>query len=237
MTFSFDFSNDKPSLRELIPSTVPLFVEMTYTPGGVDIPGTPQEQKTGALTQSNTTDALYLKSEFTVLRGPYKGRKFWSNLTVYGGKVDEKGASKGGKISRETIRSIIDSSVGLKSGDQSPEAAAKRVLPQGFRSLQARRFMCFSKVEKGKDGYADKNGLGQILTLDHAKYPKNEAELDNPQLGQQAAPALPAPTWVAPGAGGEPQVVTPAVAVVTPAATFVNPVPANQDNGLPKWAA
>jgi hypothetical protein len=194
MTFQFDFSKDKPDNRELIPAGTVVFVEHIYTPGGADVPGTLPDKREGALTASKNTDALYLKSEFTILRGPYKGRKFWGNLTVYGGKLDEKGRSVAGGITRKNIRLMLDSSLGLSSKDESPEASAKRVI-SGFRDLQKRRFIAKVAIEKGKDGYADKNGLGQILTIDMKGYPQSEAELDNPTVNAVPADAPPAPAW------------------------------------------
>jgi|GEM_PF-3957877 len=188
MTYSYDFSNDKPDIRAVIPAGTPLLLQMTFTPGGVG--------PDGALTASKETDAVYLKAEFTVLRGPYKGRKIWGNLTVSGGKVDEKNQSVAGKITRQTIRCIIDSSQGIRSDDETPEANAKRVLPNGFRDLQGRRFVAKAKVEKANGNYPEKNGLGQVLTSDMKGYP-SEAELDNPAVGAAvpATAAIPAPAW------------------------------------------
>ena len=57
-------------------------------------------------------------------RGPYARRKFWQNFTVAGGKVDEKGQSKGWNIAKSAFRAMIDSALGLNPKDES--AAAKR---------------------------------------------------------------------------------------------------------------
>ena len=50
-----------------------------------------------------------LDCEFTVIEGPYARRKFWQNFTVAGGKLDEKGQSKGWNIAKSTFRAMIDS--------------------------------------------------------------------------------------------------------------------------------
>lgn len=227
MTFSTDFSNDKPDIREVIPAGTPVFVQMTYAPGGVG--------PDGALTQSQPpSDCQYLKAEFTVLRGPYKGRKFWSNMTFIGGKLDEKGRSIAAGITRSTVRMILDSSQGLRTTDESPEAAAKRVL-NSLKELNGRKFIARVKVEPAQNGYPAKNGLGQVLTIDMKTYP-TEAELDAPTEKSPAATAAatPPPAW------------TGAAAPVVTVAVSVDPVPASvvvaQDNPpakgtLPDWAA
>lgn len=245
MNNPFDFSNDKPDIREPIPAGTLLYLRMTYTPGGADLPGTPAELKEGALTKSKEpSDSYYLKCEFTVLRGPYKGRKFWGNMTVAGGKVDEKGKSIAAGISRQTIRAVLDSSQGLKTSDESPEAMAKRVI-RGYRDLQGRQFVAKAKVEPAQNGYPAKNGLGQVMTVDMKGYPMTEAELDAPVVaGAPAKDAPPAPVW---GATTAAPVATPApvaAGFVAPAtaAPVVEPTaaqtsaPVDNGNGIPLWA-
>lgn len=239
MSFNMDFTQDKPDLRELIPAGTVVFVEMRYTPGGDDPTGCKPEQKEGALTKSKPpSDTKYLKSEFSILRGPYKGRKFWANMTTEGGELDEKGNSKAAGITRKTIRAILDSSAGLASKDETPDAQAKRVLV-GFKGLQNRRFICTVKIEPGKDGYPPKNGLGYVLTIDSKNYPKSEAELDRPaQAAAVAAPA--APIW---GGGAQTAATTGDVvepvqtaAAPAPVQTASAPVPAPQNDAIPAWA-
>lgn len=209
--FNFDFSKDKPNIREAIPRDTKLLVRMNYTPGGATPPesylaNVPPEQHAtirqyfSALTKAKPpSDAYYLNAEFTVLRGPYRGRKFFENMTMMGGKVNEKGESIAAGITRGNIRAILDASSGLSSKDESPTALAKRVLPNGFADLQARVFAIKVGYEAPKDGYAEKNKLGTILTIDHKDYPKSEEELDNPVIpGAPKTPSLPAvaaPPW------------------------------------------
>ena len=63
-----------------------------------------------------------------MVEGPYARRKFWQIFTVAGGKVDEKGQSKGWNISKSTFRAMIDSALGLDPKDESAAAKAKRVI-------------------------------------------------------------------------------------------------------------
>jgi hypothetical protein len=225
--YDFNFAGVKPDIRETIPAGTPLYLALSYTPGGVG--------PAGALTKSKTSDVEYLKAEFTVLRGPYKGRKFWSNMTVTGGDVDEKGQSKAGAITRKSIRLLLDSAQGLSSKDDSPEAAAKRVLPEGFKSLQGLRFVALAKVEKEKDGYPEKNTLGSILTVDMKNYP-TEQQLDNPpKPGTPATPAAPPPQWSGAGISrpdtGQAAPTTNGFPAPTAMQAAVQP-----GNDLPAWA-
>lgn len=236
----FDYSQDKPDIREPIPAGTPLYMRLTYTPGGQDLPNTPAEFKEGALHKSKEpSDSYYLKCEFTVLRGPYKGRKFWGNMTVAGGKVDEKGKSIAAGITRQTIRAILDSSQGLKTSDESPEAMAKRVI-RGYRDLQGKQFIAKAKVEPAQNGYPAKNGLGQVLTIDMRGYPQLEAELDNPVVaGAAAKEAPPAPMWGAQTAAAPAPVATAGAPVVDVAATTSAPAPTQTvqtDSDIPLWA-
>jgi hypothetical protein len=253
MTFSLDFSNDKPDIRELIPAGTPVLVKFTYAPGGADLPGTPNETREGALTKAKEpSDAYYLKGEFTVQRGPYKGRKFWGNLTVAGGKVDEKGKSIAAGITRKNIRAILDSSQGLRSDDESADAMAKRVI-RGLRDLQGRQFFCKVAVEKGTGGYADKNGLGTILTPGMTKDTPTTIEgflalVDNPPVSDAPAAkaAAPAPAWgaatQAPASPTAAGFVAPNTGAVAGLAAFsatvqnVQPTPAAQADNVPAWA-
>jgi hypothetical protein len=255
--YDYNFAGVKPDIREVIPAQTKLLLKFNYTPGGYGPDGKPTNG--GPLTKSKATaenpnpDVLYLKSEFTVMRGPYKGRKFWSNLTVVGGQVNEQGASKGGKITRETIRLILDSANGLSSKDDSPEAAAKRVLPQGFQSLQNITFVGTAKVEPAQGNYPEKNVLGSVLTIDNKQYP-TEQELDNPPkpaAAKNTVASLPAPAWVAPSGSATPPSQSGAATVgagpIAPSPTVPfapaqvgSVVPLTTGNpvqsGLPAWA-
>lgn len=249
--FSFDFSKDKPDIRDVIPQGTKLMLRMNYTPGG-----SPMD---GALTKAKEGDAHYLKAEFTVLRGPFKGRKFWENMTFAGGMVDEKGNSIAAKITRGNVRSILDAARGLDPKDESPETSAKRII-NGFGDLQGLVFFVKVGVEPAKGNYAAKNKLGTILTVDHKDYPKSEAELDNPVIpatAQAAAtaaalPATAAPPWSAPAAApaplappaGAPPPVAPPAPMAPPTAVVqapaAPPAPAANANAnaspIPAWA-
>ena len=87
-----------------------------------------------------------LDCEFTVIEGPYARRKFWQMFTVSGGKVDEKGDSKGWNISKSTFRAMIDSALGLDPKDKSAAAKAE-AHPPGLAELDGIVFVARIMVE------------------------------------------------------------------------------------------
>jgi hypothetical protein len=133
-------------------------VTMTIRPGGVD----GQSEIDRGLLKASTTpgsDVLSLDCEFTLVEGRHARRKFWQNLTVSGGKVDEKGTSIGWNITKRVVRAMIDSALGLDPEDNSEEAKAKRRL-RGLADLNGITFVAKIAVEPNKDArYPDQNKL------------------------------------------------------------------------------
>ncbi len=138
---------------ELIPDGKIAKVSMLVKPGG--------EGEGGWLTQAASGN-LYLNCEFVVTEGKYARRKFWQVLVLVGGKKNEKGESMSANISKATLRAIVESAKGVDPKDTSEDAKAKRVL-QSFDDLNGLEFTAKIKIEKGTDGYADKNNLGGVI--------------------------------------------------------------------------
>ena len=65
---------------------------------------------------------------------------------VAGGKVDEKGQSKGWNISKASFRAMVDSALGLDPKDESPAAKQRRVI-QGLKQLDGIVFVARIMVE------------------------------------------------------------------------------------------
>jgi len=253
-----DFSHDEPSIRDIIPDGVPLYLQIVLIPGGYN----PPDPKTGApmvtfqnllhRTKDMTKDTASLKLEFTVLRGPYQGKKFTQNFTCVGGKVDERGNSVAGKISRDRIRTILDSAFGLSTKDETPAACAKRALQAGLKGIHGLKFFAMAKVVPPQGSFGEKNELGDILTIDQARFPGRQPNgaldvaamwkaIDNPTIPTpKAAKAAPTPVelpdWAQEGKPAD-----------APAAQQGQPVqpdqpveqiqPTQQFNPLPDWAA
>ena len=132
---------------------------LTIKPGGAG--------PDGALTQSQRSDAQYLQCEFTVTTGEFERRKFWSNLTVAGGSLDDKGQSKAGNISKRTIRALLESCYAIEPKDMSEPAKAARTL-SSYMDLNN----LLAKVEVGIETYNDKdnNRLSRVVTPGMPEY-------------------------------------------------------------------
>ena len=220
---SFDM-NDAESQKtsEIMPDGTFAKVMLSIRKGGLD--GESEIDK-GLLKPSNTpgSDVLMLDCEFTVVEGPHARRKFWQMLTVSGGKVDEKGVSLGWKITKSTIRAMIDSALDFDPADMSEATKAKRVL-RGFADLNGITFIAKIKVETSDNPrYGDSNKMDRVVlpneqewrkVMDGVDVPaapssgrKKAATANNaaaPAWGQNAPPASNAPTTAAPPAAQGP---------------------------------
>jgi len=170
---------------DLFPTGTISLVSMTIRPGGAG--------EGGWLRQSTTTDVQYLDSEFTVVDGPHARRKFWQNITMSGGALDDTGESIGGKINRALLRAAIECARNILPEDFS-EAAMNARRVNDFGDLDGMRFLARIGVEKGKDGYADKNKVASVVTPDMKEY---AAGMGSVHSATNAAPApAGAPSWV-----------------------------------------
>ena len=142
---------------------------------------------------------LMLDAEFTVTEGPHIRRKFWQTLTVSGGKVDENGVSIGARITKSTLRAMIDSALGLDPEDMSEATKAKRIL-RGFADLSGITFVAKIKVEASDNpDYPDKNKLDHVVVPTAPEWRKvmdGEAVPPRPSTRRQPAAST------APAAGG-----------------------------------
>lgn len=212
---SFDMNDAEPQkTSEIIPDGTFAKVTLTLRKGGLD--GESEIDK-GLLKPSNSpgSDVLMLDCEFTVVEGPHVRRKFWQMLTVSGGKVDEKGISLGWKITKSTIRAMIDSALGLDPTDMSDATKAKRVL-RGFADLNGITFIAKIKVESSDNPrYSDSNKLDRVVLSTEPEWRKVMDGVDVPPAphggrkktsspatanaapawGQNAPPAASAPAW------------------------------------------
>jgi hypothetical protein len=225
----YDLNDAQPQMApvgELIPDGTFARVALTLRPGGLN-GGTPADA--GLLKASNAGDAKLLDCEFTVVEGPFARRKFWQNFTVAGGKVDEKGQSKGWNISKAAFRAMIDSALGLNPKDESAAAKAKRVI-QGLRQLDGITFVARIMVEPASNpNYKDANKLANVVTPDEPQYAavlRGESVPPDPVNAKprkvEAAAAAPAWTTPAPAAAATPW---SGQAAAAPAAA-ATPVPA-----------
>jgi hypothetical protein len=202
----YDLNDAQPQLPpvgELIPDGTFAKVKMTIRPGGVNGP-TPIDA--GLLKASQSSDAKMLDCEFTVVAGAYVRRKFWQNFTVSGGKLDDKGQSKGWNISKSAFRAMIDSALGVDPKDESTTARQKRVI-QGLKQLDGIVFAARIMIEPASNPqYKDANKLANVVLPGDPQYAavmrgetvQPDPVNAKPRKAQDAAHS--APAWAAPSA-------------------------------------
>lgn len=227
---SFDMNDAEPQKNgELIQDGTFAKVTMTLRPGGTDGQG---EIDRGLLKASAApgSDVLMLDAEFTLVEGPQARRKFWQMFTVAGGKLDEQGQSIGWKISKSSLRAMIDSALGLDPHDMSEAAKAKRIL-RGLGDLNGITFVAKIKVEASDDPrYAPSNKLDRVVVPNEPEWRKvmdGEVLAPSPstRARSKAAPSTPAPqpAW---GQGAAKPAPAPASAAQSsPAPAWSRPMP------------
>lgn len=187
---AFDLNDAAPQsdFGDIIPNGAIVKLCGRLRPGG--------EGDEGLLKASQSSDAMMLDWEFTVVEGTYARRKFWSFMTVSGGNLNERGESKGWVITKSTLRAMVDSACGLNPKDESNEAKARRNIP-GFGALDGIVFVAKIGVEKGQNGYADKNKIQTVITPD-------KKEWQTVWNGQEILPGAVSGGFGAPGGFGSP---------------------------------
>jgi len=203
----YDLNDAQPQMApagELIPDGTFAKVRMTIRPGGVN-GSTPMD--VGLLKASQSSDARMLDCEFTVVEGPFARRKFWQNFTVAGGKLDEKGQSKGWNISKSAFRAMVDSALGIDPRDETPAAKQKRVI-QGLKQLDGIVFAARVMIEPAASAqYKDANKLANVVLPGEPQYPaimRGERVAPEPVNAKPRKASDPAasqaPAWGAPAA-------------------------------------
>lgn len=160
---AYDF-NSAPEQRsgELIPDGTIVPVHLTIRPGN--------SGEGGWLKRSKAGDSMALDCEFTVTEGPHAKRKFWSLFTMEG---TTEGHQKAADISASRIRAILESAYNVRPDDESDAAKSKRRL-NSWGDLDGIRFVAKIGIEKGKDGYKDKNTLSEVITPDRKQWSRVE---------------------------------------------------------------
>lgn len=189
-----NFNDAEQQMFDLIPANTICPLVMTVRPGG--------KGDGGWFRESNNTDAMMLDCEFTVSDGPYARRKLWKLFVLSGGKTDENGNSIAANISRATLRAILESARGINPTDFSENAKKARTVkgPEDFNGLE---FVGKIGIEKGQNGYADKNTLLMVITPEKKEY--QEVKKGNFAQPAQAPPQPSGQANTPPWAGGATQ--------------------------------
>lgn len=139
---------------DLIPDNTIAPVQLTIRPGNAG--------EGGWLKRSKAGDSMGIDAEFTVVEGKYARKKFWTLFTISG---ETEGQQKATEISISRLRAMLESARGINPADDSVEAQERRRLTD-FGDLDGIRFWAVVGIEKGKDGYKDKNSLVRVVTPD-----------------------------------------------------------------------
>lgn len=195
MSNFFDFNTAQVQQGgDLLPAKTFARVVCAIRPGG--------HGEGGWLTKSES-GYEYLSLELTISSAPYAKRKIFQNAGVAG--VTE-GHEKAAEISRSLFRGMIESARGIDPKDESDKARRARVIGS-FEDLNGLEFAIEIGIEKGKDGYDDKNKIQRIVTPDHKQYQRVIA-------GETVLPV-----------GGNGKVETPTFTAPIPQKTTQSPIP------------
>lgn len=183
MAYDFNSASEQRS-GELIPDGTIVPVHLTIRPGN--------SGEGGWLKRSKAGDSMALDCEFTVTEGPHAKRKFWSLFTMEG---TTEGHQKAADISASRIRAILESAYSVRPDDESDAAKSKRRL-NSWGDLDGIRFVAKVGIEKGKDGYKDKNTLSEVITPDRKQWAKVEQVAKQQGFQQVAGPVAAAANQV-----------------------------------------
>ena len=195
--------SDAPQMeRTLIPAGTVCRAVVNVKLGDMEIPefGTGQWFK-----KSQTSKAKWMELEFTVIGGEHDKRKFWDKIFVDGDKMSPNGVPVTKEIGLSTLRTIIESAFNIIPTDVSPEAQARRQI-QGVNDLNGMEICAKVGIDKGTNGYADKNKLTAAMTPNQKDFipsgqapmsqtPASSQQMAQPQQQAQPVASGAVPSW------------------------------------------
>ena len=183
------YSDKGPQDFELIPDGTIVRAFIKLEGGDTELP----QFGGGKYFKSSQSVAKWMPTEMTIVGGPYDKRKVWQNIFVDGAKLDENGFSVAKRIGLETIKKMVDSHFGISMKDDSPESAQKRGSVNGVHMLNGMQICLKVGIEKGTNGYADKNKIKTVLTPDSKEFIAGDATASAPAV-TPTPHAVPAPS-------------------------------------------
>lgn len=199
-TIDFNGAETQDAALANIPNNTLLKVRITIRPGGAG----PE----GWLTQSKTSDALYLNTEAVVLDGPHARRRIYTRIGVKGKGVNDRGEDVYANRGRALIRGILESARGARSDDQSERARVARTI-RGFGDLNGLEFVAKVGIDKDRNNPSDegRNVVAAAVAAEHADYARLMGGAPSAPAATPMAPTgAPAPSW----AGNTPAASPPA---------------------------
>ena len=188
----YDYTDAPPprDITELIPRDIIATFVFHIRSGGVG--------EDGMLTRTQKGDAEMLVCEFTIADGTHRGRKIFDHLLLEG---TTSGHAQAIEISRSKLRAILDSALGFKPDDVSPQARAARTV--SLKQFEGMTFIGKIGIEKGKpkndgtgENWPDKNILAGVITPDKRDWHPLE---QSPPFNGGGAPAETASPIARPG--------------------------------------
>jgi hypothetical protein len=195
--------SDAPQMeRTLIPAGTVCRAIVNVKLGDMEIPefGTGQWFKA-----SQTSKAKWMELEFTVIGGEHDKRKFWDKIFVDGDKMSPNGIPVTKEIGLSTLRMIIESAFNIVPTDTSAEAQARRQI-SGVNDLNGMEICAKVGIDKGTNGYADKNKLTAAMTPNQKDFipsgqapmsqtPASSQQMAQPQQQAQPVASGAVPSW------------------------------------------
>jgi hypothetical protein len=191
----YDYSDAPPPQFEVIPHGTTATFVLHIRAGDVG--------EDGLLTRSKDGGCEMLVSELAIVDGPYKGRKLFERWILTG---TTDGHAKSADINRSTLKAILDSALGLKPDDLSPQARAARTV--SLKQFEGMSFIGRIGIEKGRprndgsgESWPDKNVLAAVITPDKRDWHPVEQPppFNGGGGGAQATPAETASPIARPG--------------------------------------
>ena len=169
---AIDFNNVEPNSGssgefELIPENTIARVTLQLEGGDIEVP----EFGRGNFFKASQGGgrAKWMPGVFTIASGDYNGRKIWHRIFVDGDKMSERNVPVAKEIGLRTMRSIIESARHISPDDTTPSAQQLRQL-NSIEDLNGMELCIKIGIEKGTNGYADRNRLIVPLTLNQTGY-------------------------------------------------------------------
>ena len=169
---AIDFNNVEPNSGssgefELIPENTIARVTLQLEGGDIEVP----EFGRGNFFKASQGGgrAKWMPVVFTITGGDYNGRKVWHRIFVDGDKMSERNVPVAKEIGLRTMRSIIESARHISPDDTTPSAQQLRQL-NSIEDLNGMELCIKIGIEKGTNGYADRNRLIVPLTLNQTGY-------------------------------------------------------------------
>jgi hypothetical protein len=129
------------------------------------------------LTRSTSSQAQYLDCEITITSSPMEDRKLWQKISIV--NVSDKALG----INRAILRAILEGARSIQPDDMSDNAIRGRQV-SSLSEFNGIQFAAKIGVEKGVNGYKDKNKISMVITPDKPEY--QSAMSGNTTVGQQS---------------------------------------------------